>query len=313
MRLYYRLSAVPGLCMRRFIPVILSALCASAQSASDEQVPAGLLLIPRSVETVLVADTGSSTLRRFAVSELGLTEIDTRYMSVGRNGVGKERAWDRKTPLGIYFITEELDTERLHDKYGDKAFVLDYPNAWDRYRNRSGDGIWLHGVDRNAPERPALDTDGCLSLPNDAIRELAAGLAPLITPVIVTREIQWADAATVMAQRAELSAALGRWEQSVEHNDAAGYLALYAEDFRYRGMDRAEWAAWRGRVFARREPVRVEIDDLLLLADPEEPGLYLSRFTQRVRTAEGTVQTRKRLYWRHDDAGELRIVTEDNG
>ncbi|MGB5354603.1 MAG: L,D-transpeptidase [Woeseia sp.] len=299
--------------MRRLFPVIVSLLCAAAQSDEARHMPAGILQVPDNVGTILIADTASATLRRFALRDGSLVETDARYMSIGRNGVGKERAWDRKTPLGVYFITEELDTERLHDKYGDKAFVLDYPNAWDRYQDRTGDGIWLHGVDRKDPDRPPLDTDGCLALPNEDITAIAGELAPLQTPVIVAREFTWSSQAEAAVLRAQLNEAMARWQQSVEQNDFFNYLALYAEGFRYRGMSRDDWAAWRSSVFAKRKPLHIEIKDLLLVADPGEPGLFLSRFTQQLSTAESTVVTLKRLYWRYDDAGQLRIVTEDNG
>lgn len=299
--------------MRQIIIAIASVLCIAAHANDTTRVPAAILQVPGNIGTILIADTANAKMHRFAMRDGRLVETDARYMSIGRNGVGKQRAWDRKTPLGVYFITEELDTQRLHDKYGDKAFVLDYPNAWDRYRERTGDGIWLHGVDRKDPDRPPLDTDGCLALPNADITEIADELALLQTPVIVAREMAWTSANDIAAQRAQLNGAVARWRQSVEQNDFFNYLELYAEGFRYRGMSRDDWAAWRSGAFARREAVNVEISDLLLLADPEEPGLFLSRFTQQLRTPERTVVTQKRIYWRHDDAGELRIVTEDNG
>ena len=148
--------------------------------------PAWLLQVPETVTDILIADTGSATMHRFARAGDDIVKIDQRYMSIGQNGPGKERAWDRRTPLGVYFITERLDTSKLHDKYGVAAFPLYYPNAWDRFNERTGYGIWLHGVDHNNPERPPLDTDGCLSLPNDELLKLAERLKPLVTPVIAS-------------------------------------------------------------------------------------------------------------------------------
>jgi hypothetical protein len=55
------------------------------------------------------------------------------------------------------------------------------------------------------------------------------------------------------------------------------------------------------------------VDDILLLTDPEEPGLYLSRFTQTITEDERTMVTTKRLYWRRTEQGNLLIVAEDNG
>ena len=156
----------------------------------DTVVPAYVVELPESVTDVLIADTESATLHRFGRSESGIVNIEQRYMSIGQNGVGKQRAWDRKTPLGVYFITERLDTSNLAAKYGIAAYPLDYPNAWDRHKERTGDGIWLHGVDANGLKRPPRDTDGCLALPNEELMSLSDTLQPLTTPVIVARELK---------------------------------------------------------------------------------------------------------------------------
>lgn len=278
-----------------------------------ERAPAWLLEVPDNVTDILVADTGSATLHRFARAGGDIVEIDRRYMSIGQNGAGKEKAWDRKTPLGVYFITERLDTSRLHDKYGVAAFPLDYPNAWDRHNARTGYGIWLHGVDRNHPERPPLDTDGCLALPNEEILKIADRLEPLVTPVIVTREMRWASVNDVERLREELRIALDLWRESLEDGDLVRYLSLYADDFRYRDMDRGEWSSWRLNVFQARPLERVEIRDLMLVADPETADLYLSRFTQVLAAADGPVTTTKRLYWRRGAGSRWQIVSEDSG
>lgn len=275
--------------------------------------PAWLIEIPESVTDILVAATESATMHRFARAGNGIVEIDQRYMSIGSNGPGKERAWDRRTPLGVYFITESLDTSKLHDKYGVAAFPLDYPNAWDRFNERTGYGIWLHGVDHNNPDRPPLDTDGCLALPNEELLKLADRLEPLVTPVIVAREIEWAPPAQVEELRTEFRLALDMWRASLERGDVLDHLSLYASDFRYRDMERSEWSAYRMNVFEARELQSVELEDVLLVADPEAPNLYLSRFTQVLDTADGPVRTTKRLYWRRTEGKRWQIVSEDSG
>ena len=287
----------------------------SAESIESpaELVPSYLLEIPDSVPDVLVADTGSAKLYRFRVAGNRVVAEEERYVSIGQNGAGKQRAWDRKTPLGVYFVTGELDTTKLDAKYGDAAFPLDYPNEWDRYQERTGYGIWIHGVDRKLSRRPPLDTDGCLALPNDELRSLSAYLLPMETPVIVAREMQWADAAELEQSRLELRIALDIWRQSQESKDLVSYLSLYDDAFRHRGMDKDEWSAYRLAVFSERELTSVEVDEVLLLADPAEPGLYLSRFKQVLTGPNGPVTTLKRLYWMRRQDAEWRIVSEDNG
>ena len=293
-------------------PLADSLAATSVDDGAERQVPAYLVEVPPSVADVLIADAQGAELLRFVNTGSRIEALDSRYMSVGQNGVGKQRAWDKKTPLGIYFITEELDTSKLAAKYGKAAFVLDYPNAWDVANERTGYGIWLHGVDPNLEQRPRRDTDGCLALPNDALLAISDRLQPNVTPVIIARELSWAPASDIEALRLELRAALEDWRTSLEREDPFAYLSLYDESFESRGMNKQQWAAFKLGVFQARELQGINLDDVLLLGDPEVPGLYLSRFEQTLQTADGQVQIRKRLYWRRGADG-WRIVSEDVG
>jgi len=293
--------------------------CCSASAADSiaetpeptkHYLPSYLLEVPDSVADIFIADAESATLVRYVRTEQGVVEKDRRYMSIGLKGVGKQRAWDRKTPLGVYFITEELDTSKLAAKYGIAAFPLDYPNAWDRYNERTGSGIWLHGVDANAPNRPPRDTDGCLALPNDELALLASELLPQITPIIVVRKMRWSEPFELEALRIEFRVALEEWRASQERGDLLTYLSLYDDEFRSRGMAKAAWSAYRLGAFGARRLHSVDLQDVMLLADPEEQELFVSRFNQTLTTANGPVTTRKRLYWRRNDK-EWRIVSED--
>lgn len=309
--------------MKRYVCVLVSLLALSVTIEAEDSVanlsehavrhlPAYFLEVPESLADILIADTGSATLLRYTQTGQGIVESDRRYMSIGRAGAGKKRAWDRKTPLGVYFITEELDASRLAAKYGIAAFPLDYPNAWDRYNERTGSGIWLHGVDANAPDRPPLDTDGCLALPNEELALLAGNLLPKETPIIVVREIKWSEPAQLEALRIEFRGALEQWRASLEQGDLITYLSLYDETFQSRGMDKMEWSAYRLGAFAARPVSAVDLNDVMLLADPEDQELFFSRFNQTLLTEHGPVTTRKRLYWRRDGR-QWHIVTEDAG
>ena len=286
---------------------------APAFAGGNERRPAYLLEVPESVDTVLIAETDTATLHYFGDGGAGRLRTGGSYMSIGLKGAGKQRAWDRKTPLGVYFITEQLDTSKLHEKYGPTAFPLDYPNIWDRYNRRSGDGIWIHGVTPGGGRRPERDTDGCIALPNDELLELEPRLEPLSTPVVITRQIRWQSAEEIAAARAELRRELDAWVASYAAGELHRYLSLYADDFTYRGMDRDQWTAFRTQSITNAPPREVVIEDVFLLADPEDEGLYLARFRQTIAYHDRTIATVKRLYWRRSSGGELRIVAEDNG
>ena len=275
--------------------------------------PEWLIEMPDSTDTLLIADTANATLHRFIRDGKFVRWVDERYMSIGLKGTRKQKARDKKTPLGVYFVTERLDTTRLHQKYGVAAFPLDYPNAWDQYNERTGYGIWLHGVDRNDPERPALDTDGCLAVPNDALSDLAGYLSPLVTPVVIAPQMNWVSPADIEVTRLAFRIAIDQWQQSVRDGDLLAYLSLYSDEFQHHGMDKTEWSEYRLQVFESRQITRFEIQDLLLIADPAEEDLYLSRFSQLIETDAGITTTVKRLYWRRLPESRWQIVSEGSG
>lgn len=290
-------------------PCLLSA----AQGESLRDPPAYVLKLPASVRTVLIAETATATLYRYVSDVQGLSPADTQRMSIGQEGVGKEKTGDRRTPLGIYFVMEELDTSNLHEKYGPVAFPLDYPNVWDAHKERSGSGIWIHGVAPGSGARPQRDTDGCIALPNEELLSLGSHLTPLLTPVIVTRDIRRMSTQEIEVTRDQLLAALALWAGSYRDGDWNRFLSLYSQEFAYRGMNREEWSAYRVQTVGARPLDDFTVDEVLLLADPEEDGLYLSRFRQRINESGRTIATTKRLYWRKTPQGDFVIVAEDNG
>ena len=113
--------------------------------------------------------------------------------------------------------------------------------------------------------------------------------------------------------REALEAAVRDWSRSFAASDLHSYFRLYAEDFSYRGMSRDEWMAYRLANTARRVLDDLLIEELVLLADPEEDGLYVSRFRQTLVRGEQRLTTMKRLYWRRLESGAFEIVAEDNG
>ena len=293
--------------------LILICLVATPAKAINE-LPAYLIRLPDSVKTVFVAETSAAAFHRFDnAANMKIDYRGTHYMSIGENGDGKQDDGDGRTPLGIYFVTEQLDTSKLHEKYGVTAFTLDYPSAWDRRMQRTGDGIWVHGVDRRGGKRPPLDTDGCIALPNRTLTKLENRFQPNITPVVIAREMKWMGRQALAELRARLDTAVSRWAESLQQGDMHAYLSLYDDDFRHWGMNKTEWTVFSIENLGSRSIEKVSVSDLLLLADPTEDGLYLSRFRLGIEEESNTVEVTKRLYWRFAGSGELKILAEDSG
>ena len=292
---------------------LLAGIVAGLPVLADSRLPASLVRVPESTTTVFVAETSSNRLFRFDRIDGAMEESGNYYISIGQNGPGKQRSGDRRTPLGVYFVTEQLDTSRLHEKYGVTAFPLDYPNAWDRLAARDGDGIWVHGVLPGGVRRPERDTDGCIALPNEDLGQLAPLFQDNITPVVVTETVSWVGNAENLGLADELEKRIATWAVSQQDGDLFTWLSLYSDDFERWGLSRPKWAALQIEKRSSSGEEHIAISDLLLLAYPEEPGLYLSRFVTEVSSGGTTTKTRTRLYWRRGSDGEFRIVAESNG
>jgi len=119
---------------------------------------------------VVVADTAHSRLYLFEWSDGTWTMRGDWYASTGRGGSSKQREGDMKTPLGVYFVTMWVAGRFLSDLYGVGALGLNYPNDWDRRRQRGGFGIWIHGEPHGIKSRPPRWSQGCLIVSNHADR-----------------------------------------------------------------------------------------------------------------------------------------------
>lgn len=292
--------------------ILMLATVPTAAIAADK-VPALFIRIPESVATVFVAETSAARFHRFDRKGENLRLNGSYYMSIGRQGTGKQRFGDKRTPLGAYFVTEQLDTSQLHEKYGVTAFPIDYPNAWDHRNNRDGDGIWVHGVDPEKGQRPEFDTDGCIALSNEDLSTLAPMFQDNVTPVVIASVLNWADENDVMSLRVELETKVAAWASSRADGDLHAYLSLYDDEFERWGLKFAEWSSLIMQSGILRPLQTATVSDLLLLAYPEEDAMYLSRF-QLSRQDEGQqIVTTKRLYWRRDADGMLRIIAENEG
>ena len=140
---------------------------------------------------VVVADAAHSRLYLFDWTGEGWTMQGDWYASVGRGGSAKRREGDMKTPLGVYFVTMWVAGRYLPDLYGSGALGLNYPNEWDRRRQRDGFGIWIHGEPRGIKSRPPRWSQGCLILSNPALEALVEAIGEQSVPVIIGDRLRW--------------------------------------------------------------------------------------------------------------------------
>jgi murein L,D-transpeptidase YafK len=203
-----------------------------------DYLPAPVLQLAPSQAHAILVDTGRSRLFVFENHGGRPRYVTDFYISLGKNGVEKQREGDQKTPLGVYTVIESK--EKLPDFYGSHAFPISYPNEWDRRHGRNGHGIWLHGTPSETYSRPPFATDGCVVLTNDDLARLSRFVDVGRTPVVIGPTVEWQDPRRWDAQRDEFLAAFAQWRSDWESLDTSRYFTNYAAQFRSDDQDRAE-------------------------------------------------------------------------
>lgn len=274
-----------------------------------DRIPRYLLQFDRTQRNAIVVDAKQS--RVYVYENAGGTPrlVQDFYSTLGKNGVDKQRSGDRKTPLGVYFVTGRIPGDKLPGLYGWGAFPISYPNEWDRMAGRTGYGIWLHGVPSNTYARAPRASDGCVALANTDIAELAKRVQVGVTPVIITDQIEWTTPRMWREEREPFMSEVDAWRRDWESGNSERYLAHYAREFRSGGMDNAAWSSHKRRVNASKRWIKVSLANVSVFRYPGKTALMVVSFDQDYRSNNLTQRTRKRQYWTME-RGHWRIVEE---
>ncbi len=173
--------------------------------ATDTRVPAKLVKISLENTTVLYVDLPAARLHVFRKIQGELQRLADFYVTVGRQGYGKEREGDLKTPVGVYRINGYIPGNQLDARYGLGALTTNYPNPLDQQLRRTGYGIWVHGTEPGWINRAPRASEGCITLSNADFGNLyrLLGSADEI-PIIIDDTPDWISPAEMQRLRADL-------------------------------------------------------------------------------------------------------------
>lgn len=276
-----------------------------------DQIPTSLLALNQKQRHAIAVDVAKSRLYLIEQREGALSTIADFYVSIGKNGAGKKVEGDKRTPLGVYTIVEHLSGQDLPDKYGPMAFPMNYPNRWDQRANRTGNGIWLHGVTSQTYSRPPLDSDGCVAMINEDLKSIAPLIEVGQTPIVIGENLDWQAVSQQQATKDAILQALQQWKTDWESLDANAYLQHYATDFAARGMNLATWKKYKRRVNANKTFIKVALSDISIFQYPNESNLYEVHFNQAYQSSNFNNQSDKVLYLKQQNQ-QWRIVGETN-
>ncbi|PPD56864.1 MAG: hypothetical protein CTY10_02000 [Methylotenera sp.] len=280
------------------------------------QLPNLLIKLTDEQTHVIVVDTVKSRLYLYKNVDGGLEYAADYYVTIGKNGAGKQTQGDKRTPLGVYFAGKKL-TQPLADMYGDGAYPLNYPNELDQHQNKNGFGIWLHGTPTNTYSRPPRASDGCVVLSNPDLNALAPILQSGKIPVIISDNIEWLNKDKSDFQSEEqktLAEAIDDWRRDWVAQDTDKYLSHYSEQFFYNGGRYQKWADYKRGIQSAKPKVSINIDDISMFSYPSvqqigKDNVVVVNFEQDFRSPTLQNKMRKRQYWINEN-NQWKIIYE---
>lgn len=274
-------------------------------------IPRYLLQMHQDQKYAIIADTSKSRLYIFQNAGGTPRYIADYYISSGKNGSRKIREGDKKTPIGVYFVTANLPREKLTDFYGRGAFPINYPNEWDKRQGRSGFGIWLHGTPSDTYSRPPRASDGCVVLANQDLDRISATLQVGLTPVIISDGIEWVEPINASGLRDKLASHLESWRRDWESGNIEAYIRNYGQDFSNGSQNLAEWSRHKRQVNANKNWIKVGISSVSMFLYPGRDDLAVVNFDQEYSSNNLSNKTKKCQYWMKEHKnGPWKIIYE---
>jgi L,D-transpeptidase YnhG len=268
--------------------------------ALRERPPAGAIpsqfqtLSPRTKHAIAV-DASRSRLYLFENRTTGLTLIADYYISVGKSGIEKNIEGDARTPLGVYFITSNLDPASLKDFYGSGALPINYPNELDSKRGKTGGGIWLHGTPPTQFSRPPKATDGCVVLANPDLLHISRTVEIRTTPVVISQSLNWVTPSSARSDGKPFEDALSAWQAAKSSGNMGRVLSFYSPEFNSNGKTLSQWTPALRNELSKTGGRPIQLKDLSLLRWTDTADTMVVTFGE---VADGTrTGLTKRQYW----------------
>jgi len=270
-------------------------------------IPPQFIALSSQNKHAIAVDAGKSRLYLFENSPTGLKLLADYYISVGKSGTEKAAEGDLRTPLGVYFITSNLDRKSLKDFYGSGALPINYPNQLDVKRGKTGSGIWLHGTPSAQFSRAPLATDGCVVLANPDLERIIKTVQVRTTPVVIAQSLKWVAPMTTVAEGKSFEEALNGWSSAKSSGDMARLMGWYSSDFSSYGKKLSDYTPLVQAEVKQLGGRSLQLKDVSYLRWTDSNDTMVVTFGELIKGARSG-QT-KRQYWTRQ-AGQWKIFFE---
>ena len=262
-------------------------------------IPSQFLALSQRSKHAIAVDASRSRLYLFENGTEGLKLLADYYISVGKAGTAKASEGDQRTPLGVYYISSNLDPKSLKDFYGSGALPINYPNVLDAKRGNTGSGIWLHGTPPKQFARAPQATDGCVVLANPDLERIIRTVQVRSTPVVIAQQLQWISPQAALADSKTFEEVLMAWRNAKTSGNLQQTLSYYTPDFSSNGKTLDQWTPRLKAEMTQMAGRTTQIKDVSMLRWNDSAETMVVTFGE---VADGTrYGMTKRQYWIRQD------------
>jgi murein L,D-transpeptidase YafK len=201
----------------------------------------------QTVNSIILCSKKNKTLTLYTKKDNKFVKSLKSSILVGGKAGDKQSEGDLRTPSGVYTFKSLLTKKDsdLDSFYGPLAIVTSYPNLYDKVQQKTGSGIWIHGLPTD--QKRETFTQGCIALKNHKLVELKSKInyqkSILLTSYKTYPRATNEQISTILAQ-------IYRWKFSWQFGYIDKYLSFYTESFTKKdGMNLEDFAKRKRRIF----------------------------------------------------------------
>lgn len=256
--------------------------------------------------TMLVADKTTRNLFVFEPNK-NLQNPEKFEIDIGKNDGNKTKRNDKKTPEGIYLLETKLMPPQIpFETYGAMAFTTNYPNVFDKFENKTGDGIWLHSVPDNVPLNRG--SKGCVVLRNNNLKKVESLIALNKSFLIIEGKVEFISEQTFNEKKQRILNWLDQWKSTWQKQDLQNYIKMYSDNFSAPpSYTKSTWLAHKEKLKERYKFVKIELSSSNIF---NQKSQYILRFIQDYES-DGHKDTGLKSLYLVDENGELKVLREE--
>jgi len=222
----------------------------------------------------------------------------------GKIAGDKTKQGDLRTPIGVYDLVKKIS--HVDAFYGPLAFVTSYPNIYDKYKGKTGKGIWIHGLPIN--EKRESFTKGCIAINNKNILCLNKNLDIKKTLLVINENCNYKTVSKVTL--ATVLSQLYAWRYAWKYNNLKDYISFYSPKFiRYDGMRREDFIRYKTRLFTKNEKKSIIFKNLNIIPYPMHKNTFKVIFDEFYKSNSFTFKGSKILIVQLEKR-KIKIITE---